>query len=141
MANVTNKHDAKLNIAGVDIAPGKTAFVEDRKLETWMTGNAAKVWYEKGLIEIEGSSKKDEKAAAEGDGSGLPPGTIVGNGSNVLTGAGTAMGGGEGTGNGQPDPADERQALLEEARKLGLNPNANTGTEKLKTLIAERKAG
>lgn len=33
----------------------------------------------------------------------------------------------------------ERQQLLAEARELGLNPNVNTGIEKLRAAIAEKK--
>ncbi len=38
------------------------------------------------------------------------------------------------------DGADDRKALLEEARALGLSPHHATGSEKLKELIAEAKA-
>jgi hypothetical protein len=41
---------------------------------------------------------------------------------------------------GANDGADDRKALLEEARALGLNPHHATGSEKLKELIAEAKA-
>ena len=41
---------------------------------------------------------------------------------------------------GADDSADDRKALLEEARKLGLSPHHATGSEKLKELIAEAKA-
>lgn len=42
----------------------------------------------------------------------------------------------------EPDDSDEdqeptREELLEKARELGLNPNGNTGIDKLKSMIAE----
>lgn len=61
MANVTNKHDALLNVAGVDIRPGATVAVDDNQLKFWQQGHAAKIWVDKGLIEVE----SDKKAAAD----------------------------------------------------------------------------
>lgn len=142
MANVKNNHDAALNVAGVDIRPGATAYVDDRKLDAWSTGNAAKIWLEQGLVEVSGSTKKDAKDAEAATGEGLPNGTLIPageGGATIPSGTGTAMGGGEGTGDGEIDPKAERAALLEEARALGLNPNANTSTDKLKAMIAEKK--
>ena len=39
------------------------------------------------------------------------------------------------------DAMDERDALLEEARALGLEPHHRAGVEKLKEMIASAKSG
>lgn len=62
--NVTNKHDALLNVAGVDIRPGATAAVDETDLKTWATGYAAKLWIEGGIVEIGGASGGAAKAEA-----------------------------------------------------------------------------
>lgn len=41
---------------------------------------------------------------------------------------------------GDNKPKDEKTRLLERARELGLNPNANTGVPKLEKMIAEAEA-
>lgn len=39
-----------------------------------------------------------------------------------------------------PAPTNERDALLAEAKALGLNPHHKTGEDKLRAMIAEAKA-
>lgn len=65
--NVTNKHDALLNVAGVDIRPGATAAVDAKALEGWKTGHAAKIWLEQELVVIgdkSGSKVREPKQPA-----------------------------------------------------------------------------
>lgn len=70
--NVTNNHDALLNIAGVDIRPGATAAVDAKTLEGWKTGHAAKIWLEQELVVVgdrSGSKVREPKKPAEPEGS------------------------------------------------------------------------
>lgn len=52
--NVKNNHDALLNVAGEDIRPGATVAIEQKALESWAHGNAAKIWIEQKLVEVTG---------------------------------------------------------------------------------------
>lgn len=105
--NVTNKHDALLNIAGVDVRPGATAAVDDKALESWKTGNAASLWLEQELVVIgdkSGSKAKEPKSAEP-----------------------KAPAGGEGSGEGKVD----RAAYLQKAKDLDLGLPANVSNAKL----------
>lgn len=107
MTKVTNKHNAPLIVAGVEVRPQTTVKVPDADFEKWSNGNAAKQWLKLRLIETGDAPAVAVDTDDEGD----------------------------------DTPADDREALLQEARDLGLNPNANTGVEKLKKMIADKKAG
>lgn len=108
---VTNNHDAALNIAGVDARPGATVEVEDEAFASWKTGHAASIWLKNGLVSEGGAKKSKEEKQAPAQTSDEE----------------------------KAAQEKERVELLEKARELGLNPNANTGTEKLKALIAEKQ--
>lgn len=137
---VTNHHDGLLNVAGVDIRPGAdhAVTIDDKKFEQWSKGGAAKQWLKAGVIAVDG--KVDVKAAKEGQ-----------TDRQVLEARALELGVSFDTDTSDEDLADaiaeqeavsktnERETLLKEARDLGLNPNANTGTEKLKKMIADKK--
>ena len=63
--NVTNKHNAPMMVAGVEIAPGKTAAVDSKKLEHWSKGNAAKICIEQKIVVVAGSGKEKEAKPSE----------------------------------------------------------------------------
>lgn len=159
MSKVTNKHDGILNVAGVEVRPGKTVEVDDTALKLWVNGNGAKQWLKAGIIEIDNlkldtSPRKPTKTTT----------TVVENGQQSGGGneAATARLALEGKAAGlgidftaetsdedltnavaeaeQEAAKGERDALLKEARDLGLNPNANTGLDKLRKMIADKKA-
>ncbi len=112
MTKVTNtgKYDGILQVAGVEVRKGATVEVDSDDYKSWKEGHAAKIWLKEGLIK-EGGAAKVEKT--EGDG---------------------------GAAQTDEEKAEaERQALLIEARELGLNPNTNTGTDKLKEQISAKK--
>lgn len=138
---VTNHHDGLLNVAGVDIRPGAdhAVTIDDKKFEQWSKSNSAKQWIEAGVISTDG--KVDVKAAKEGQ-----------TDRQALEARALELGVAFDSSTEDDDLADaiaqqeaaskenERDNLLKEARDLGLNPNANTGTEKLKKMIADKKA-
>lgn len=110
--NVTNNHDALLNVAGVDIRPGATSAVDTKALEGWQTGHAAKLWVEMELVTIgdkSGSKAKEPKAE--------PAKT-------------------EGAGDGKVD----RAAYLQRAKDLDLGLPANVSNVKLVEAVNEAEA-
>lgn len=109
MTKITNNHSATLNIAGVDVRPGATVEVDAGVFEKWIHGHAAKTWLKLGVISA------DQGTAITAETSDEDRQTAV---SEVHE--------------------NERETLLQRARALGLNPNVNTGTEKLKKMIADR---
>lgn len=115
MTKVTNtgKYDGILQVAGVEVRKGATVEVDADEYKSWKEGHAAKIWLKEGFIK-EGGAGKAEKPAEGGD--------------QTQTDEEKAAA-----------AEAERQALLTEARELGLNPNANTGTDKLKEQIAAKK--
>lgn len=142
MPNVKNNHKAALNVAGVDIRPGATAAVDDGRFDKWKNGNAAKIWLDQKLITTDSKAVKDDggddraklasRASAlgvnfSGDTSDEDLSKAVKDLSKAVKEAEKAAGEGE------------REQLLAEARELGLNPNANTGVEKLRKMIADKK--
>lgn len=137
---VTNNHDAPLNVAGVDIRPKATAEVPDDAFKQWSHGHAAKVWVKQKLITTSGGAKVEDP----GDQDNLTARQKL---EARATEAGVAF---------TADTSDkdleaalkeadkrsqlsERETLLEEARSLGLNPNVNTGLDKLRKMIADKK--
>lgn len=153
MTKVTNKHTGMLGIAGVEVRPGATVEVDETAFKQWSHGNAAKTWLKQGLVE---SSTKGEdakttktttKTTTQTDNGGSQPTerkllearataqaidfTAETSDEDLLNAVLEAE---------EKEKDNEREALLKEARDLGLNPNANTGTEKLKKLIADKKA-
>ena len=142
MTKVTNNHDAALNVAGVDVRPGATVEVDKGAFEKWTNGHAAKTWLKQGIISAD--TKVDLGKAKEPNGD-LNDRQKLEARATELGIAFTADTSDEDLTNAlaeaeQEAAKDEREALLKEARSLGLNPNANTGTEKLKKLIADKKA-
>lgn len=112
--NVTNKHDAALDVAGITVRPKATVAVEERDFKTWKTGHAASIWLEQGLI-VAGKTAdaKVEPETGDGDGEGD---------------------GGSGSGSGaKPD----RAALLARAKELKLDLPANISNTKLAEAVAE----
>lgn len=140
MTKVTNNHDAPLNVAGVDVRPGATVEVDEKAFKNWANGNAAKLWLKQGLVvadtEVSVKDAKDNDAQTE---------------RHQLEGRASTLGIAYDDETADDDLLNavleaeeaakdgERETLLAEARSLGLNPNANTGTEKLKKLIAEKR--
>lgn len=110
---VTNKHDAALNVAGVDIRPKASANVTDDAFNGWKRGNAAKQWLKLGLIVAEDDDVKpgDQKAPEK------PAETDK---------------------KGPAKPGDEKADLIAQAKAKGLNPNATMSVETLKKMIAEK---
>lgn len=144
MTKVTNKHDAPLNVAGVDVRPGATVNVDQGDFEKWSLGNAASQWLKAGLIESDAKPKKGkekddqtntqqtERERLEALAAKLGIDFTAETSDEDLTNA---------IAEAEQDAAkNERDGLLTEARNLGLNPNANISTEKLKAQIAEKKA-
>lgn len=141
MTKVTNNHDGMINVAGTDIRPGATVAIPDDVFKKWTNGNAAKQWLKAGVVTSD--SKVDEEVKKVKD-----PVTDR----EKLEAQAAALGiafssdtSDEDLGNAIAEATEEagkneREALLAEARSLGLNPNANTGTDKLKKLIADKKA-
>ena len=140
MTKVTNNHDAPLNVAGVDVRPGATVEVDTGKFKKWANGGGAKVWLQQELItadtkvsvkDAKDNDAQTERQQLEGRASTLgiayDDETADDDLLNAVLEAEEAAKDGE------------RETLLAEARSLGLNPNANTGTEKLKKLIAEKR--
>ena len=141
MTKVTNNHDAPLNVAGVDVRPGATVEVDTGKFKKWANGGGAKVWLQQELItadtKVSVKDAKDNDAQTE---------------RHQLEGRASTLGIAYDDETADDDLLNavleaeeaakdgERETLLAEARSLGLNPNANTGTEKLKKLIADKKA-
>jgi hypothetical protein len=62
--NLTNKHEGRLFLAGVDTAPGKTIAVAEEKFLQWRNGNGAKVWIEQGIVTHD---HKEDPADARAD--------------------------------------------------------------------------
>ena len=154
MSKVTNKHDGLLNVAGVEIRPGKTVEIDDQALKNWANGNGAKQWLKAGIIEtdakLDTSPRKAAAKSKEAPTGGAQDDTATARLALEAKAAGlgidfTAETSDEDLTNAvaeaeQEAAKGEREALLKEARDLGLNPNANTGTEKLKQMIADKKA-
>lgn len=157
MSKVTNKHDGILNVAGVDVRPGASVEVDDTALKNWANGNAAKQWLKQGLIESSlkldtsprkaskttttvvengqggsGAGGNEARLALEGKASGLGIDFSAETSDEDLTNAVAEA--------EQEAAKSEREKLLQEARDLGLNPNANTSDAKLKEMIASKKA-
>ncbi|UQS95079.1 hypothetical protein Pam3_08 [Pseudanabaena phage Pam3] len=109
--NVTNKHDAALDVAGITVRPKATVAVEERDFKTWKTGHAASIWLEQGLI-VAGKTA-DAKAEPE-----------------------TNDGEGDGSGSGSGAKPD-RAALLARAKELKLDLPANISNTKLAEAVAE----
>lgn len=141
MTKVTNNYTGLLNVAGTEVRPGATVEVDKGAFDKWSLGNAAKLWLKQGLVTTDAktpAAAKDAKtnltdreqleARATGHGIAFTADTSDEDLLNAVLEADEAA------------KDNEREALLKEARDLGLNPNANTGTEKLKKLIAEKKA-
>lgn len=143
MTKVTNKHDGLINVAGIDVRPGATVQVPDDAFKKWSHGNAAKQWLKAGVVHADTKvDLKDVPAASEADESAALRAKATALGisfSDETTDEDLANAVKEAMDEQQPGP-DDRDALLAEARSLGLNPNANTGTDKLKKLIADKKA-
>ena len=141
MTKVTNKHTGLLNVAGVEVRPDATVEVNSTAFKNWANGNAAKLWLKQGLVvadtkvdvkDAKGNDAQTERQQLEGRASALG---IAFDGETADDDLLNAVLEAE-----EAAKDSERDALLAEARSLGLNPNANTGTEKLKKLIAEKKA-
>ena len=142
MTKVTNNHSAPLNVAGVDVRPGATVEVDKGAFDKWTNGHAAKQWLKQGTItadtKVDTSKTKDanpsltERQKLEARASELGIAFTADTSDEDLT---NAIAEGE-----QAKAQDDREALLKEARNLGLNPNTNTGVDKLKKMIADKKA-
>lgn len=142
MTKVTNNHFAALNVAGVDVRPGATVEVDKGAFEKWTNGNAAKQWLKQGIIsadtKVDTSKAKDpnpsltDRQKLEARASELGIAFTAETSDEDLTNAVAEA--------EQEAAKDEREALLKEAHDLGLNPNANTGVDKLKKMIADKKA-
>ncbi len=139
MTNVTNHHNGMLNVAGTDVRPGATVWVDDGAFDKWSLGNGAKIWLNLKLItsdskvkvtpaKVDLTEREQLELKAVGHSIAFTAETSDEDLLNAILEAEEAA------------KDDEREALLKEARDLGLNPNANTGIEKLKKLIAEKKA-
>lgn len=142
MTKVTNNHSAPLNVAGVDVRPGAAVEVDKGAFDKWTNGHAAKQWLKQGIIsadtKVDTSKAKDAnpaltdrqklEARAADLGIAFTADTSDEDLSNAVAEA------------EQEAAKDERETLLKEARDLGLNPNANTGVDKLKKMIADKKA-
>ena len=140
MTKVTNHHTAGLNIAGVDIRPGATASVPSEDFKKWCMGNAAKIWLGQGIISADDkpaqaaapatdpTERQQLEAQATELGVAFEADTSDEDLVNAIAEAEQEAG------------KTEREALLQEARSLGLNPNANTGVDKLRKMIEEKKA-
>ena len=157
MSKVTNKHDAPLNIAGVDVRPGASVEIDDTALKNWANGNAAKLWLKAGLVEttakLDTSPRKPTKTTTKTVENGNSGGGVQVNEARLaLEGKAAALGidfsaetSDEDLTNAvaeaeQEAAKNDREKLLKEARDLGLNPNANTSDAKLKEMIAAKKA-
>lgn len=156
MSKVTNKHEGILNVAGVEVRPGKTVEVDETALRQWANGNAAKQWIKGGLIETDAkldTKPRERKSTTTVTNTVVQTAPTGGNEARIaLEGKAAALGidftaetSDEDLTNAvaeaeQEAAKGEREALLTEARALGLNPNANVGTEKLKQQIADKKA-
>lgn len=139
MTKVTNKHDGLINILGVDIAPGKSVEIDSKKFEMWAKGGPAKQWLKAGVVITDAKVDLKDVEEPETDRQKLEArATELGISFDADTSdedLANAVAEQE-----ENSAANERENLLKEARDLGLNPNANTGTEKLKKLIAGKKA-
>ena len=155
MAKVTNNHNAPLHIAGVDVAPGKTVEVADKAFKQWSHGNAARVWLEQGLVksDTKGEKRPTTKTTTVTTEGGDNGGASTPNAERLaLQERAAALGidftdetSDEDLTNAVTEAEEEagkaeRETLLKEARDLGLNPNANTSTAKLKEQIAAKKS-
>lgn len=142
MTKVTNNHSAPLNVAGVDVRPGATVEVDKGAFDKWTNGHAAKQWLKQGIIsadtKVDTSKAKEpnttltERQMLEARAAELGIAFTADMSDEDLT---NAIAEGE-----QAKAQDDREVLLKEARDLGLNPNANTGVDKLKKMIADKKA-
>lgn len=140
MTKVTNNHSAPLNVAGVDVRPGATVEVDKGAFDKWTNGHAAKQWLKQGLVvadtkvdvkTVQGDDAQTERQQLEGRASALGIDfTAETSDEDLLNAVLEAE---------EKAKDSERDALLKEARDLGLNPNANTGTEKLRKMIADKK--
>ncbi|QIG76487.1 hypothetical protein EVC26_041 [Rhizobium phage RHph_I72] len=133
MVAVTNKHVGPLVIAGVEVRPGATAEVEDKKFEAWKGGNAAQIWMDKGLV-VEGKGDGKVKKVAEPN---LSTVTTGGTGDPSQSATGVAQGSNEDLAGAQKTRAEK----LDQARALGHNPNNNISNAKLDEMIAQGKVG
>jgi ribonuclease D len=138
MTKVTNNYTGILNVGGTDIRPGATVEIASNVFDKWRLGNAAKLWLEQGLIvsdtavtPVENTNPPTERELLESKATGLgvafPSDISDDDLLNAILEAEEAA------------KTGDREALLKEARDLGLNPNINTGVEKLKKMIADKK--
>lgn len=138
MAKVTNKHNGLISVAGVEIRPGATVEVDDKAAKKWSGSHVGKTWLKSGVVDIDGvkveptpphepTAREELEAKAAALSLDFSGETTDDDLLNAILEAEQAQAG------------DEREALFKEARALGLNPNANTGTDKLKKLIADKK--
>lgn len=140
MTKVTNNYTGLLNVAGTEVRPGATVEVDKGAFDKWSLGNAAKLWLKQGLVvadtkvsvkDAKDNDAQTERQQLEGRASALGIAYDAETADDDLLNA--VLEAEEAAKDG------ERETLLAEARSLGLNPNANTGTEKLKKLIAEKR--
>lgn len=116
MTVIKNNHTSPLGIAGVTIRPnGGTADVA--KWESAKTSNAVKIWLARGVIEVvaENGSKATPPAMPAATPpampAAMPPAT--------------------------PAEGDEKEKIIAELQKLGIERTKRTGLEKLRAELAE----
>lgn len=108
--NVTNKHDASLDVAGTPVRPGATAAVEQSDFDVWSKGHAAGIWLKEGLI-VKGGKSGDAVKEVKAD--------------PVDTASTTASG------------KVDRAAYLTRAKELGLDLKTNVSNADLVTAVNE----
>jgi hypothetical protein len=116
--------------------------VDTAKFKKWANGGAAKQWLAAGVIasdtKVDTKAKdtntdpQTERQKLEAQAAGLGIAFDAETSDEDLTNAISEA--------QEAAQTAERDTLLKKARDLGLNPNANTGTEKLKKMIADKKA-
>ena len=106
--NVTNKHDAALDVAGISVRPKATVAVEERDFNAWKTGHAASIWLEQGLIVTGKAAAAKPEPETDGD-----------------------------DGDDDKGAKPDRAALLARAKELKLDLPANISNTKLAEAVAE----
>lgn len=109
--NVENTTKQSLVVAGETVRPGATVALEKDAYDKWANGGVAKNWIKAGVVKTGGKADPETPVDPQ---------------------------------NPTPDQetdAQKRDRLVNEARGLGLNPNANMSVENLEKAIANKKAG
>lgn len=140
MALIKNTSGTPLMIGDVTIRPGTSEPVKQSALERFGATKAG-AYYLKNSLQIisKGDVVDAEFEEMETSNEEAPTAYELAGGNDQTDEESEEESSGDESGD-EIDPEQERLALLETAKNLGLKPQANTGTPKLKAMIEESMA-